>query len=178
MIDNITLGSKATGAGTRIATLLIQTGQIARAFRIDGALGSTVGRGSNKVGQAATAGATIDLATLRIGSTRRRYTWHSWLYWFLLLWRHGQATYEGISGIARLARAQWTMIAYMTLGIQSTRSWAGIRTFLLDTRLIRRTFRADDTLGTTCWRSTNKFGQARADRLTLTLATLSIGATG
>lgn len=70
------------------------------------------------------------------------------------------------------------MVAYMTLGIQSTRSWTGIRTFLLDTRLVRRTLSADDTLGTTSRGSANEFGQARADGLTLTLATLSIGATG
>lgn len=158
MIDDIALSCKATSTGTRIATLLIQTGQVAGTFRVDCTLRATVGCGSNKVGQATATGATIDFATLRVRSTWRRYTRHCGSFrLLLLLWRHRQATYEGISGKARLARAQRTVVAHMALSIQSASTRAGICTLLIDAGLIRGTLGTDDALGTTGRWSSHKF---------------------
>jgi len=50
MIDDITLGVKATGSRTWITALFVDAGQIAGTLRIDGTFRTAVGRRSHIVG--------------------------------------------------------------------------------------------------------------------------------
>lgn len=64
VVNHIALGVEATGARTRIATLLVDAGLMAGTLCIDGTLGTTAGWRTEIVWQAGTRGNTSYVATL------------------------------------------------------------------------------------------------------------------
>ena len=54
MVDDLALGCRSTGPGTRVTTLLSDTGQVAGTLIVEDTLRSTVGRNSDISGQAGT----------------------------------------------------------------------------------------------------------------------------
>lgn len=64
MIHYITLCVEATGAGTGIATLLIDARLMTGTFRIDRTLGTTIWRSTQIVGQAGAGRSATYVATL------------------------------------------------------------------------------------------------------------------
>lgn len=62
---------------------------------------------------------------------------------------------ERISSMIFQTSANWVMVYNIAKSVWSTTTRTWIRTFLINTRLVVRTFRADCTFRSTTWRATN-----------------------
>ena len=69
MVDDLALGCRSTGPGTRVATLLSDTGQVAWTLTVEDTLRSTVGRDSDISGQAGAGRDASLVPALREGAT-------------------------------------------------------------------------------------------------------------
>lgn len=74
VVVHATLGIEATNPGTGIDALVLDTGLVVRALRVQGALGTTAGREAIEPGQAGAHGLVIGGVALGIGSTGRGIT--------------------------------------------------------------------------------------------------------
>jgi hypothetical protein len=70
VVDDLTFGVYSTCSRTRIATFLVATSLILRTFIVCGTFRSTSRRSSYVSWHTRTYGLAIDLAALRVGSTR------------------------------------------------------------------------------------------------------------
>jgi hypothetical protein len=90
------------------------------------------------------------------------------------LTRYGVTSREGIASVARIARANRTVVVDVAAGVSAARSWTRIRTFLIETSLVLGTFRADHAFGSTSGRRTHVSGQARAHALAVNFSALTV----
>lgn len=82
MVSNPALSVEAAGAGTGVAALLVHTGQVVGALRVDETLGPTAHiRIANMLGNALAGPGAIALRTLGIGATRRGVAWVHHFRW-------------------------------------------------------------------------------------------------
>lgn len=175
MVEHLTHGIVATGAGTRIHTLVAYASLVPRTVRRECALGSATLVGISLVVVLA---ATLTAKAIGIGSTGIRATWivftigYTLRFWLLV------AAHEWISGEAFDAVADGQMVEHMALGLETTRARAGIATFLIDARLGGSALGIEYALGTATWWGANKVRQARTGRTASNNLTLGVGSTG
>lgn len=88
------------------------------------------------------------------------------------LTRYGQAAVKGVASEASATRANGTVVEHTAKCLLTTRARTGIYTLLGHTSLVLRTLRGDGAFRATGWRSTNIFGQTRADGLLVEFSAL------
>lgn len=70
MVDNTTVGVSTAGAGTRVATLLFDAGQLTGTLSAEHTLGAAGGWGTDVVRQARARRDTTGYLALRVGAAR------------------------------------------------------------------------------------------------------------
>lgn len=160
VVNHLALGVLATGSGARIAAFLVHTRQIRRAVGVQNTLGTTAIVGiSEVIRQTLTRSCTTALFALGIYATRAGV---AWLQNFNGGIPNGTALTKRIPSEAAVAQAHGSVTENTAVGILTTESWARIRAFLIDARLIGGTLRVGNALGPAVWWSTYEFCQAGA----------------
>lgn len=159
MTDHTALRVGTTRAWTRISTLSIDTGQVARTLAVARALGPTVRRRANKIGQTGAGWFLVDglehgIRTTLAGSAGVfRWRARSCEYQFIMILFRGRsqghryktvltdefASSEGITGETGRATAHRIVIHNLAEGLQATGARAGVDALLVVAGLIPRT---------------------------------------
>lgn len=177
VIHHITVGIEATRAGTRILAAFIDAGQVGRTLRVLSALGATIGSTSNVVGQARADTRLANDATLRVRSTGTGHTGiliELGLFGLLL---PGCTTHEGITTVAGGARADRIVVGDLANSLIAAGTGTWVYTTQIHTCPVLAALGANRALRTTGGRSTNVIGNARADRMAVNLAALTVRTT-
>lgn len=174
--DHAAQGTDAAQAGTGIATLLIDAGQVRRALRVGHALGLAVGRRAHKLRQAGAGGSLSDSSALRIRST---WGWTARILGHDVLLRRLDnllTAHEGISRVAGQAGAEGIVVHDAALSIAATGAGTGIDALLVDARQPGLALGVRGALRPAEGRRSKVSGHAGAHGLLVDLATLRVGA--
>jgi hypothetical protein len=180
VVDDLTFGIDAASSRAWIAALLVATSLILGTFIAGHTLGSTGWRRSNVSRDARANCLAVDLAALRVWTTRRGLTWVLRLDWGWTkeklgvkkrtIWMEGKIrTLVGrtldkrVSSHALRTRAHRDVIDHVTDSVLAASSRTWINAFVPDTSLVTRTVVVDDALWPTATvRVTLVLGQACA----------------
>lgn len=134
VIDHLADGVEAAGVHTRIATLLVEAGLVARAVLVDHALWVDARRDA------------LDHTTLTVLAAWRWVARVGWWWWLVL------ALGERIANERRRATAHGTVIDGLTDGAEAAHARTRVDTLVVDAGAVARTIRTDHALRTTAGR--------------------------
>lgn len=177
MIHHIAVGIEATRARARILTAFIDARQVGRTLRVLCALGATIWSTSNVVGQARAHTRFANDATLRVRSTGTGHTRILIGLGLFGLLLPGCTTHEGIATVASRARADRIVVGDLADSLVAAGTGTWVYTTQIHTRPVLAALGANRALRTTGGRSTNVIGDARADRMAVNLAALTVRTT-
>ena len=174
MVDDLALGCRSTGPGTRVTALLSQTGEVAGTLTVENTLRSAVGWCSDHCSLTGANADSVLFFVLTVGSARVRVTWVGLFNnWNSL--RDKGTLCNRITGVAVETSADGLVPHGVANSIDTTDSRAGIDALVVDASTFAGTVSVEDTL-----RSASQVGvtevasNARTGTRPLSRSTLSI----
>ena len=152
MALNRALGVRAADPGTRVLTLVLNTGQGHSTVGVDRALRLALDvRVAEHLRQAGAGGGAVSLVAPGIGSARRGSARVDDLWsWRGRGW--SVALRERIADEALVTDTDWHMVSNSAVGIDAAEARTRVLAFSADAGLVRRTVRVDNTLWAAVWR--------------------------